>query len=128
MALPNQIARNCPVCGANEPSPWLEKSGMHLVRCARCSMVYVNPVPAAFASGEYYDSEGAKYYLSSDKLESDYSAVRFDREWRFFRRHCPAGSVLDVGCSSGAFLYQLKTRFPGDYDILGTDVSGPPLD
>ena len=36
--------------------------------------------------------------------------------------------MLDVGCSSGAFLFQLKQRFPGCYQILGTDVSGPPLD
>jgi SAM-dependent methyltransferase len=36
--------------------------------------------------------------------------------------------VLDVGCSSGAFLHQLRQRFPGSYDILGTDVSGAPLD
>src|SRR6185369_8239448 len=35
--------------------------------------------------------------------------------------------VLDVGCGSGAFLFQLKTRWPGDYEILGTDVSGAPL-
>jgi SAM-dependent methyltransferase len=36
--------------------------------------------------------------------------------------------VLDVGCSSGAFLFQLRKRWPADYQILGTDVSGPPLD
>jgi 2-polyprenyl-3-methyl-5-hydroxy-6-metoxy-1,4-benzoquinol methylase len=35
--------------------------------------------------------------------------------------------VLDVGCSSGAFLYQLNRWFPQQYRILGTDVSGPPL-
>jgi len=38
------------------------------------------------------------------------------------------GAVLDVGCSSGAFLYQLNQRFPGAHEILGTDVSGAPLD
>jgi len=91
-------------------------------------MLYVNPVPAEFASGEYYDREGADYYLSPAKLESDYSPVRFERELRFFRRYCASGSVLDVGCSSGAFLYQLNQRFPGAYQILGTDVSGAPLD
>ena len=91
-------------------------------------MLYVNPVPARFASGEYYDTEGANYYLSAAKLKSDYAPVRFGRELRLFRRHCQRGAVLDVGCGSGAFLFQLKNRFPGDYDILGTDVSGPPLD
>src|SRR5256714_10811674 len=91
-------------------------------------MIYVNPCPAEFASGEYYEQAGAGYYLSPAKLESDYAGVRFERELRIFRSHCSAGAVLDVGCSSGAFLHQLNQRFPGSYQILGTDVSGPPLD
>jgi 2-polyprenyl-3-methyl-5-hydroxy-6-metoxy-1,4-benzoquinol methylase len=90
-------------------------------------MVYTNPVAADLASGEFYDRAG-EGYLSSDKLESDYADVRFDRELRLFRKYCRCGSVLDVGCSSGAFLYQLNKRFPGDYQILGTDASSPPLE
>src|SRR5207302_198276 len=123
-----EVSRNCPVCAQAEGKLWLQKSGMKIVQCAACSMLYVNPVPAKFASGEYYDTEGAEYYLSPAKLQSDYSPVRFERELRLFRRHCQKGTVLDVGCSSGAFLFELKRRFPGDYDVLGTDVSGPPLD
>ncbi len=91
-------------------------------------MIYANPIPADMASGEFYDAAGKDYYLSPAKLESDYADVRFERELRLFRNHCLRGAVLDVGCSSGAFLYQLKQRWPGDYEILGTDVSGPPLD
>jgi SAM-dependent methyltransferase len=91
-------------------------------------MIYTNPVPKEFASGEYYDHEAAHYYLSPAKLESDYSPARFERELRLFRRYCSGGDVLDVGCSSGAFLFQLTHRFPGLYNVLGTDVSGPPLD
>jgi 2-polyprenyl-3-methyl-5-hydroxy-6-metoxy-1,4-benzoquinol methylase len=122
------ISRPCPVCGQSEAELWADKSGMQIVRCICCSMLYVNPVPAKYASGEYYDTEGADYYLSTAKLESDYAAVRFEREVRLFRKHLQHGAVLDVGCSSGAFLFQLRERFPGDYQVSGTDVSGPPLD
>jgi len=122
------IARNCPTCGSDDAPPHLQKGELRLVRCSRCSMVYANPVPAEYASGEYYDHVGAEYYLSPAKLESDYAGVRFERELRLFRRHCSSGAVLDVGCSSGAFLHQLKHRFPRSYEILGTDVSGAPLD
>jgi 2-polyprenyl-3-methyl-5-hydroxy-6-metoxy-1,4-benzoquinol methylase len=123
-----QILRNCPVCGSNESRHHLEKHGLKIVRCARCSMLFASPVPAEFASGQYYDTEGADYYLSPAKLESDYATVRFERELNLFRRHCKSGAVLDVGCSSGAFLFQLQHRFAGAYEILGTDVSGAPLD
>ena len=122
------VSRDCPVCGRDEAEACLQKGELRLGRCRLCSMVYANPAPADFASGQYYDQAGADYYLSPAKLESDYAAVRFERELRLFRKHCQSGAVLDVGCSSGAFLYQLNQRFPGCYQILGTDVSGPPLD
>jgi 2-polyprenyl-3-methyl-5-hydroxy-6-metoxy-1,4-benzoquinol methylase len=122
------VVRDCPVCGGNDPVAYLQKGELRLVRCRRCSMIYANPVPAEFASGQYYDQAGADYYLSPAKLESDYAAVRFERELRIFRKHCQGGAVLDVGCSSGAFLFHLSQRFSGSYQVLGTDVSGPPLD
>jgi 2-polyprenyl-3-methyl-5-hydroxy-6-metoxy-1,4-benzoquinol methylase len=122
------VSRDCPVCGRNDAVAWLQKGELRLVRCRLCSMIYANPAPAEFASGQYYDRAGTDYYLSPAKLESDYAAVRFERELRIFRKHCQGGAVLDVGCSSGAFLFQLNQRFPGCYQVLGTDVSGPPLD
>lgn len=124
----NAIPRACPVCAAREAAPCLAKGALRLVRCRRCLMVYADPVPPELVSGAYYDGLGDSYYLLPGKLESDYSPVRFERELRWFRRHCPGGRVLDVGCSSGAFLFQLQARSPGAYDILGTDVSGPALD
>lgn len=121
------ISRTCPLCDEAAYEPFLTKLDLRLVRCVRCAMIYVDPVPAEMATGVFYDRAGGEY-LSPEKLASDYADVRFERELRLFRRHCPRGSVLDVGCSSGAFLYQLNRRFPGDYKILGTDVSQAPLD
>src|SRR5258708_4287254 len=120
--------RNCPVCAQTETEPYLKKGELVLVRCRGCSMVYINSVPREFGSGEYYDQMASGYYLSPDKLSSDYAPVRFERELRLFRKHCAGGTVLDVGCSTGAFLNQLNQRFPGRYETVGTDVSGPALD
>ncbi len=122
-----ETARQCPVCGRDDAGDFLRKDGLRLVRCRHCGMVYVNPAPVEFGSGQYYNDE-AGYYLSPAKLESDYSEVRFQRELALFRTHCQSGRVLDVGCSTGAFLFQLGKRFPGSYESFGADVSGPPLD
>jgi SAM-dependent methyltransferase len=121
------INRSCPICDESDSALFLAKLDLRLVRCARCSMIYVNPVPAEMATGVFYDRAGSEY-LSPEKLESDYADVRFERELCLFRARCPRGLVLDVGCSSGGFLWQLNRRFPGDYRILGTDVSQAPLD
>ena len=122
------IHRSCPVCAGSNSEPRWQKADLRIVRCGDCGMVYANPLPTGMASGEYYDTVGADYYLSPAKLQSDYAEVRFERELKLFREFCPRGAVLDVGCSSGAFLFQLKKRWPGDYEVLGTDVSGAPLD
>ncbi|HYE32675.1 MAG TPA: methyltransferase domain-containing protein [Methylomirabilota bacterium] len=122
------IQRRCPVCDGSESQPELTKAELALVRCMNCSMVYASPVSAAYVDGSYYEDAGRPFYLSPAKLRGDYSPVRFARELRLFRRFCVSGRVLDVGCSTGAFLYQLNQRYPGAYDAIGTDVSSPALD
>src|SRR5690242_21876209 len=113
-----QLSRVCPVCQEQDFSEALHKKDMRLVRCNLCSMIYTNPIDEGWASGLAYDKLALPYYLSPDKVESDYAPVRFERELNLFRRFCKSGRVLDIGCSTGAFLFQLKTRFPGNYDVL----------
>lgn len=91
-------------------------------------MIYASPVPEAYVDGSFYEDAGRPFYLSPEKLAGDFSAVRFERELRLFRGYCAKGRVLDVGCSTGAFLFQLSQRFPGEYETYGTDVSGPALE
>ncbi len=91
-------------------------------------MIFESPLPAEFDSGEFYEGTGAAYYLSPDKLAGDHSPVRYERELKLFRRQVTGGKVLDVGCGTGGFLHQLNQRFPGAYEVHGTDVAGPALD
>src|SRR2546422_736719 len=124
----NAVLRVCPLCERDEALAFMEKEELRLVQCRHCSMIYANPVEVELASGKFYDRLGVPFYLSTDKLESDYAPVRFERELRLFRACCPAGAVLDVGCSTGAFLFQLQTRYPGAYAVTATDVAGAALD
>ena len=106
----------------------MAKGSLRLVRCSRCGMVFANPVEEQYLTGTFYDQLATPFYLSPQKLESDYAPVRFRRELRLFRRYCRSGDVLDVGCSTGAFLHQLTQRFDGAYRVLGVDVAGAALD
>lgn len=122
------IERRCPVCGSSADENLFQKQTLSLVRCKNCFMVFANPIEEGWATGAFYGNLAEPFYLSADKLESDYAPVRFVRELKLFRRFCREGSVLDVGCSTGAFLYQISTRFPGAYRVSGLDVAGPALD
>jgi len=89
-------------------------------------MLYANPVAAEFVSGEFYGR--SSYHLSPNKLESDFARSRFERELKIFRPFCASGAVLDVGCSTGAFLHRLKSIPGAAYEVFGMDVPGPALD
>lgn len=121
-----QIERGCPLCDGSCATHFLQKRSLQLLRCEQCDMVYTKFMEQDLASGEFYDRLSVPFYLSSEKLTSDYTPVRFERELRFFRNRCREGSVLDVGCSTGGFLFQLKQL--GDYDVAGTDVAQGALD
>ena len=123
-----RVWRTCPLCGTEGGDLHFQKPRVRVVRCARCGMLFANPVEAQFLQGSFYRHDAASFYLSPDKLQSDYAPVRFARELRLFRRYCRAGAVLDLGCSTGGFLHELTRRFPKDYRVLGTDVAGAALD
>jgi len=91
-------------------------------------MLFASPVERRLVDGRFYEQRADSYYLSTDKLDSDYAPVRFARELGLFQNYCPRGDVLDVGCSTGGFLHQLMTQAPGRYRVAGTDVAGPVLD
>ncbi|MBT5708587.1 MAG: class I SAM-dependent methyltransferase [Verrucomicrobia bacterium] len=120
------VERCCPGCGQTASRPVWRKGQLHVVACCSCDVFYANPVEEELASGKFYDRLGVPFYLSPNKLEGDYSPVRFNREMAYFRRHCPEGAVLDVGCSTGAFLFRLNSR--PEYQGVGMDVTGPALD
>ncbi|MBI5384769.1 MAG: class I SAM-dependent methyltransferase [Verrucomicrobia bacterium] len=132
------LHRNCPVCDADATKLHWRKDELTLVRCSDCGMIFANPVPEPFVTGAFYEERSASYYLSPEKLASDYAAVRFERELKLFREFCPGGDVLDVGCSTGGFLFQLLSlpmnRVGGAsvpasrYRVTGLDVAGPALD
>ena len=114
------IDRSCPVCRGSDPVSLWSKAGMCYMRCGHCTMVYANPVPKTFVTGQFYQDRTQDFYLSATKLTADYDPVRFQREWRLFRSWVSPGRVLDVGCSTGGFLRGL---IPLGFEVLGQDVS-----
>ena len=116
------LERRCPVCRFERHELYLRKGDLLLVQCGRCEMIYASPVAGSLVSGYFYRQTAVPYYLSETKREGDYAVVRFQRELQLLRSYCPRGSVLDVGCSTGGFLFQLKQRFGSAYQGLGMDL------
>ena len=87
-------------------------------------MIYANPVPRT-GLGRVLRPLGDSVLSFSEKLEGDYAPVRFERNCAFSL--IARGDGAGRGLSTGAFLFQLRSRFPDAYAAVGNDVAGPAL-
>ena len=118
-------ADSCPVCGSGGAVPWLRapdrfhgrKETYPLVRCTACSMVWLQNPPKPEEMSYHY---GADYH----KLITTSGEVDTFKRWRIPRNRVlsmiTGGSLLDLGCSSGAFLGTLKG---GSWKLHGIEIS-----
>ncbi|MFA5935776.1 MAG: class I SAM-dependent methyltransferase [Patescibacteria group bacterium] len=95
--------RACPVCAETADVVLFKKSGGTYVKCRTCSMVYTNPV---------FTDEALKiYYTNLDTGQGDIVADENDFYREIYQKGLQAisgiksgGTLLDIGCSTGAFL------------------------
>jgi 2-polyprenyl-3-methyl-5-hydroxy-6-metoxy-1,4-benzoquinol methylase len=88
-----------------------------VLRCRRCRLVFVDPVPPAKALHEHYN--GDYYHEWIDAQRERRLAMweaRLDRLGKWTKR----GRLLDVGCGEGTFLELAGKR---GWDVQGTELS-----
>jgi 2-polyprenyl-3-methyl-5-hydroxy-6-metoxy-1,4-benzoquinol methylase len=109
---------NCPVCQHPTHQPFLtcqdytvSQESFELVQCQQCQFVWTNPRPTAQNIGRYY--RASSYISHSDTREGLvsrlYHAIRdFTLKGKLSLLNTlkpERGSLLDVGCGTGLFLY-----------------------
>lgn len=117
------VGRPCPVCEYLDSRHIFTKRGFKYCRCNRCGMVYISPFPNAKALKKTYDQLGSNWYVIPRKVAIDFHSTRFDRELAILARAGSHGHLLDIGCSTGAFMIAAKKN--GFVDIQGIDISTP---
>jgi 2-polyprenyl-3-methyl-5-hydroxy-6-metoxy-1,4-benzoquinol methylase len=97
------------------------RNGHQLVRCRRCSLVFVSPRPStraaidALYTNEAYSAGQVSHALTTSRMR--------EAHWRLnkLERHVAhRGRLLDVGCSAGSFLVAARER---GWRVRGIDVS-----
>lgn len=95
--------RTCPVCGHSAQDKLFVKNGGQYVRCANCSMIFLNPVFKDAALTDYYRNNTAAQALAHGSEEAFYRRI-YGAGMDVVQRHVQRGDALDVGCSGGLFL------------------------
>jgi 2-polyprenyl-3-methyl-5-hydroxy-6-metoxy-1,4-benzoquinol methylase len=121
---------NCNLCGADDTAPVAEIDGLHIVRCKRCGLLYLNPryredVLQQIYTENYYDHDGivnGQEFYGYDNYVEDEENIRitFARRLKVIEQFVSRGRLLDVGCATGFFLALAKGS---GWDVVGTEVS-----
>src|SRR5712691_11412287 len=101
----------CVVCGEPVLRLLLEKGGQRYCECDRCGHIAVDPLPSMADQADFYQQEydqgEYKAYLQARPLKLLTFQRRLDVIAAYVRS---PGRVLDVGCSSGAFVEVARNR------------------
>jgi SAM-dependent methyltransferase len=99
-------------------------------RCASCGVLVLDPRPADDQIPSLYPADYVSYAF--DRLNP---VMRFARDavqrgkTSVFARLVPeGGTIVDVGCGSGALLRQVRGRYGSRFRLVGWDYAGPHLD
>ena len=120
----------CNLCGFDRPVPYMRLGQFHVVRCANCSLVYVNPrlddqkYRDLYSSDAYFmagfDAEG-KQHNCLDEAETKKRDLIYELD---AIESLPGGRILDIGCGLGFLLEQLSSKWIGygcDYSQFAVD-------
>jgi SAM-dependent methyltransferase len=115
---------NCPVCDSRDISPLLTVKDymvshemFTIWQCMKCSLRFTQDVPDKESIGPYYKSEDYISHTDTDKglVNKLYQKVRgftIRQKTALIRKQTGVqhGSLLDVGCGTGAFLHAMKSE------------------
>ncbi len=115
---------SCPVCGSNESKTWLQapdrfhgkKIPYQLVRCPSCSLVWLHEPPPPSEMGQHYGPNYDRFI----GMAGETSPGRWEGRKKAIAGYKQGGTLMDLGCSSGAFLESLKGQ---DWELYGIEMS-----
>jgi SAM-dependent methyltransferase len=115
----------CHIC--NTVSVYLlNKDSYDLYRCPKCALVFVHPQPHSdFLATKVYSKDSGYQGGKAKDLSKVPLTKAYHKIFSYLERKGAKGTVLDIGCSNGEFLYGAKVRgFKGKGVELNSYTAG----
>jgi SAM-dependent methyltransferase len=114
----------CPLCGSGQVVHFMTTTDRFhwrteeydLMRCAGCSYVWLADPPKPEQMGPHYSEDYHRVIMAAGERSA---SSRWQRQRGTVTRYKKGGAILDIGCSSGAFLGTLKG---GDWKLYGIEM------
>lgn len=110
MPAPKGQLAECPICKQDNYSTFLlRKEGHDLYKCTECQHIFVWPIPDIEAM-KYVHSFANSYQVQKRTVYDENTVIgeKTREALKLMERFCNRGRLLDVGCSSGRFLWLAK--------------------
>ncbi|HVB85952.1 MAG TPA: class I SAM-dependent methyltransferase [Candidatus Dormibacteraeota bacterium] len=115
--------KSCPLCKGGATQEFLRapdrfhlrREVYKLMRCAECGCVWLADPPTPAEMGAHYSED---YHRAIAKAGETAAEIRWRRHNELISQYQRGGSILDIGCSSGAFLGTLK----GNWKLYGIEM------
>jgi SAM-dependent methyltransferase len=125
-----QDSTDCPLCGDPFPKPWRRAPDRfhgrteiyNLVRCGKCGLVRLASPPRPEEMPFHYDRG---YHSTIETAGETALERRWGRQRRMILSFKTEGTLLDIGCSSGAFLRAMNGP---DWQLHGVENSAEEAD
>ena len=112
----------CPFCESKENLFRFAKNDYDIYECSTCHVEFVSPMPSSVILENYYNESN---YHSGSRYEIERVTESDVRVWERRSSHIrslgyDSGTVLDVGCATGVFLYTMAKE---GWETKGIELS-----
>lgn len=112
--------KKCSICEKSDFKNHLESKDFsvtgedfNIQECIHCGFIFTNPRPDDKDLEKYYISDNYISHTDKNKslFEKTYQIIKkisINQKFRLITSYIKNGSILDIGCGTGAFLYKFK--------------------
>jgi 2-polyprenyl-3-methyl-5-hydroxy-6-metoxy-1,4-benzoquinol methylase len=121
-----KLNRFCIICGSKESELIFIREGIKFIKCKRCELVNIEPLPSSEEAKKIYSK---RYFKSPNSIVCGYEdyirdkddiVKTFQKRFKTIEKFSPVGKILDVGCAMGFLLEIAKDK---GWETYGVEVS-----